>query len=131
MMPAPPPGMFSAELLPGESVEWTGRPNPSVIFHQEDWLVIPFSLLWGGFAIFWLLAASGAWDLWSNRPDRTLHWFGVIWGTPFVLCGQYMIWGRFFYDRWQKGRTCYALTSRRALILRSGFRGRSCTSAYF
>jgi hypothetical protein len=123
--------MFSAELLPGEKVEWTGRPNLSVIFHPEDWLVIPFSLLWGGFAIFWLLGASGFWGMWSNRPDRTFQWFGVIWGTPFVLVGQYMIWGRFVYRRWQKERTYYALTSRRALIVRSGFNERSCSSAYF
>jgi hypothetical protein len=51
--------VFSPELLPGETVQWTGRPNAAVIFHKEDWAMIPFSLLWGGFAIFWLLGASG------------------------------------------------------------------------
>jgi hypothetical protein len=123
--------IFSSELLPGEKIEWSGRPNPAVIFHQEDWLVIPFSLLWGGFAIFWLLGAFGVWDIWTNRPTQTFQYFGVIWGTPFVLMGQYLIWGRFVYRRWKKQRTYYALTNRRALIVDSGLRGRASSSAYF
>ncbi len=28
-------------------------PNPNKIFHSADWFMIPFSLLWGGFAVFW------------------------------------------------------------------------------
>jgi hypothetical protein len=122
---------LSPELLPGETLQWTGRPNPAVILHQEDWLAIPFSLLWGGFAIFWLLGASGIWDIWTNRPTRTFQYFGLIWGTPFVLVGQYLIWGRFLYRRWKKQRTYYALTNRRALIVEKGLRGRAVSSAYF
>lgn len=123
--------IFSSELLPGETIEWSGRPNPAVILHREDWLLIPFSLLWGGFAIFWLLGASGMWDVWTNRPTQTFQYFGVIWGTPFVLMGQYLIWGRFVYRRWKKQRTYYALTNRRALIVDSEVRGRASSSAYF
>jgi hypothetical protein len=123
--------LFSSELFPGETVQWTGRPNAAVIFHTEDWALIPFSLLWGRFAIFWLLGASGIGDFWTNRPDKTFQWFGVIWGTPFVLMGQYMIWGRFVYNHWKKQRTYYGLTTRRALIVVNGFRGRTASSAYF
>jgi hypothetical protein len=126
-----PLDIFSSELLPGETIEWTGRPNTSAIFHHEDWLAIPFSLLWGGFAIIWLLGASGIWDIWTNRPNRSFQYFGVIWGTPFVLVGQYLIWGRFVHHRWKKHRTYYALTSRRALIVESGLRSRASSSAYF
>jgi len=93
--------------------------------------MIPFSLLWGGFAIFWLLGASGIGGPWNNRPDKTFQWFGVIWGTPFVLIGQYMIWGRFVHNYWKKKRTYYGLTSRRALIVMNGFRDRTATSACF
>lgn len=123
--------VIAPELLPGETVEWTGRPNPRVMFHREDWLMIPFSLLWGGFAIFWILGASGIWDVWTNKPSRGFAWFGVIWGTPFVPIGQYMIWGRFFYTPWKKGRTYYALTKRRALIIEEGLGGRKVSSAHF
>jgi hypothetical protein len=122
---------FSPELLPGETIQWTGRPNAAVIFHKEDGAMIPFSLLWGGFAIFWLLGASGIANFWTNRPDKTFQWFGVIWGTPFVLVGQYMIWGRFVYNYWKKQRTYYALTNRRAIIVENGLRGRRTSSAYF
>lgn len=123
--------VFSSELLPGERVHWTGSPNASVIFHREDLATVPFSLLWGGFAIFWLLGASGIWDVFANKPNDTFHWFGIIWGTPFVLVGQYLIWGRFIHTAWKKRRTYYALTDRRALILYYAFRARNVESAYF
>lgn len=122
--------IFSAELAPGETIQWTGQPNPSVVFHKEDWAAIPVSLLWGGFAIFWLLGASGFWGR-ANHPDRSFQWFGVIWGTPFVVAGQYLIWGRFLYARWKKQRTYYALTSRRALIVHNGLGKRTSSSAFF
>ena len=93
--------------------------------------MVPFSLLWGGFAIFWFLGASGMANFWTNRPDKTFQWFGVIWGTPFVLAGQYMIWGRFLYNYWKKQRTYYGLTTRRALIVVNGFRVRTVLSADF
>jgi hypothetical protein len=70
-----PFNMFSPDLLTGETIEWTGRPSPAVMFHQEDWLAVPFSLLWGGLAVFWLLGASGIWDMWTNPLDRTFHYF--------------------------------------------------------
>jgi hypothetical protein len=45
--------------------------------------------------------------------------------------GQYMIWGRFVYNYWKKQRTYYGLTTRRALIVANGVRGRMASSAYF
>ena len=123
--------VFQSELLSSETIEWTGKPNPAIMFHSEDWGFIPFSLLWGGFAIFWLVSASGIWDIWTNHPNRSFEYFGLIWGTPFALVGQYMIWGRFLYERWKKRRTYYALTNRRALIVMDGIRSKSSSSAYF
>jgi hypothetical protein len=123
--------VVSSELSPGETVQWSGQPNTRVLFHGEDWVLIPFSLLWGGFAIFWLLAASGIGDFWAKHPDKNFLWFGLVCGTPFVLIGQYMIWGRFVYSYWKKHRTCYALTTKRALIVVNDIRGRTASSAYF
>jgi hypothetical protein len=127
-MTTPPPlDTFSAELLPGETIEWTGQPNPSVIFHREDWLSIPFSLAWGGFALVWFLLAIGALHDGSGKDVSGSVVFPLF-GSIFVLVGQYLIWGRFVYEWWRKKRTYYALTSRRALIVEEVF-GRKTSSA--
>src|ERR1043165_3350143 len=44
---------FAEHLLPGERVYWTGAPDPDRMFNPADWLAIPFTLLWAGFAVFW------------------------------------------------------------------------------
>jgi hypothetical protein len=65
------------ELVPGESFVWAGQPKTSVVFHKEDAILIPFSLLWGGFAIVWFssmitsrwlpdLESSVIWDTCEN-----------------------------------------------------------------
>jgi hypothetical protein len=109
---------IQSQLVSGESIVWMSKPNPSVIFHKQDLFLIPFSLLWGGFAIFWEGSVAGFW----NHGSRSGAWiFGMIWGIPFVLIGQYLIWGRFIYDLWLKGRTYYALTNRRVLVLQKGW----------
>jgi hypothetical protein len=113
------------ELASGENIVWAGRPNSSVTFHKEDSFLIPFSLLWGGFAIFWEASVTG---VWGHRP--TGPWiFGMLWGIPFVLIGQYFIWGRFFYSAWLKRRTYYAVTNRRVLVIQEGLK-RQIASAF-
>jgi hypothetical protein len=109
---------LQTELLPGESILWAGRPNPGAIFHSDDWYLIPFSLLWGGFAIFWEVSVLGYLGNSKGAPST----FMAVWGIPFVVFGQYMIWGRFLYDAWLKRRTYYALTNRRVLILQEGWK---------
>lgn len=112
-----------SELLPGESVVWAGKPDPSIVFHKEDSMLIPFSFLWGGFAIFWEASVAGIWG-------HSQRWsFGTLWGIPFVLIGQYIIWGRFIYAAWLKRRTDYAVTNRRVLVVQKGWK-RQVASAY-
>lgn len=76
------------ELVSGENV-WSGQPDADVIFHKEDAYLIPFSLLWGGFTIFWEAAASGF--VWSSNGATEPSFFS-LWGIPFVLVGQYLTW---------------------------------------
>ncbi|HUA40131.1 MAG TPA: hypothetical protein VMA32_01080, partial [Streptosporangiaceae bacterium] len=92
-------------LRPGERLLWSGRPDPTVWLTAADMFMIPFSILWGGFAIFWEIGVS------SGGPN-----FGTIWGIPFVALGLYMIFGRFFYKKYRKKRTCYGITDQRALV---------------
>jgi hypothetical protein len=97
-------------LQAGEKILWTGQPDPSRLIGRLDGFLIPFSLMWGGGAIVW----EGGVVL-TGAP--LLFW---LWGVPFVVVGQYFIWGRFVYKRWDRRRTVYALTNQRALILRGG-----------
>ncbi|HVJ06720.1 MAG TPA: hypothetical protein VM578_13680 [Candidatus Saccharimonadales bacterium] len=106
-----------SELVPDETVLWAGRPDASVLFHREDILLVPFSLLWGGFAIFWETMAIGM----HSRVAHLAPWFFVLWGIPFVVIGQYIVWGRFLVTAWKKQRTFYALTDYRALVVQNGW----------
>ena len=115
------------ELLSGERVLWAGQPNTTTIFHKEDGFLVPFSLLWGGFAIFWEATAAG---FLGNRPHpKPISYFALLWGVPFVLIGQYLIWGRFFYAAWKKKRTHYAVTDRRVIVVQQAG-NRQMSSAY-
>ena len=115
------------DLISGESILWAGQPNTRVIFHRVDVFMIPFSFLWGGFAIFWEAGVSGYWG--SGQHSGGPWLFGMLWGVPFVLVGQYLIWGRFIYAAWKKKRAHYAVTNRRVIVVQNGWR-RQMTSAY-
>ncbi|HTB93818.1 MAG TPA: hypothetical protein VK728_13375 [Candidatus Sulfotelmatobacter sp.] len=108
------------ELFNGERIYWAAMPNPRIIFHSDDWSAIPFSLIWTGFFVFWEGQALGFWR--DNPRPHAPSTFEILWGIPFLLIGQYMVWGRFFGDAWLKRRTYYAVTNRRVLILQEGWK---------
>jgi hypothetical protein len=99
---------FRPYLRARERVVWAGLPQQGVRFGPQDTLLIPFSMLWGGFAIFWEATAFR-----TGAPG-----FFDLWGIPFVAIGLYMIFGRFLVDAWVRARTVYAITDQRALVLR-------------
>jgi len=105
------------QLQPHEQILWVGRPAQGLRFTQQDIFLVPFSLMWGGFACFW------EYNVLSHGAPA---FFG-LWGIPFVAMGVYIIVGRFFVDRARRARTVYGLTSRRALIVKAS-RLRSVTS---
>ncbi len=115
------------ELALDEKILWAGRPSTSVVFHKEDGWLIPFSLMWGGFAIFWEVSATRHGT--SATPQQSPPFFFAMWGIPFVLIGQYLIWGRFLYAAWKKKRTYYAVTNRRVLAVQNSW-NRKTASAY-
>jgi len=105
---------FQDRLLPDERLVWSGKPKSGLMLTPRDGFLIPFSLMWGGFAIFW------EWSVLSSTRGKGPPGFFVIWGIPFVLIGLYLIFGRFFVDAWARSRTAYGVTNRRILILRDG-----------
>ena len=78
----------AGELESGERLLWSGRPSSRWLYPQ-DAVLIPFSVMWGGFAIFWEASAL------SNSGARGSVIF-PLWGIPFVAMGLYMVIGRFF-----------------------------------
>jgi hypothetical protein len=100
---------FQADLLPGERVLWTGRPDASRLLNHTDVFLVPFSLLWGGFALaFFVEAMTG------RVADGVIT---TIFGSFFALFGLYFIVGRFFVKAFRRRHTYYAVTDRRVLIL--------------
>jgi hypothetical protein len=98
---------FRDELNSGERIIWSGQPQQGFMLRPADALVIPFSFMWAGFAVFWEFGVIS-----SGAP-----FFFMLWGIPFVLVGLYITIGRFFVDMLQRSRTFYALTTERVIIL--------------
>ena len=116
--------VFRDELLDGERVLWAGQPDARRLFSQTDVFLVPFSLLWGGFAIYWETSV-----LTSDHPDGPPLFF-VLWGIPFVLVGLYLIFGRFLHKARKKRRVYYAVTDRRVIALERARRGDRVLAAF-
>lgn len=102
-----PEQRLARELTSGERLLWSGRPRQGLLFRANDAFLIPFSLMWCGFALFW----EGS-VLTSDSPG-----FFKLWGIPFVIVGLYMVFGRFIVDIRQRRSTVYGVTSSRVIIV--------------
>lgn len=106
---------ISRELESGERLLWSGQPTQGVRLTPADGCLIPFSLLWCGFAIFWTTM--------TIVLGRGKVWFMTLLGIPFVLVGLYLVFGRFFADAASRRRTYYGVTDRRLILVRESFGG--------
>ena len=105
------------ELGRSERLLWAGRPGQGILFRPSDIFLIPFSLMWGGFAIFWETAV-----ITMGAP-----FFFMLWGIPFVLVGLHLIFGRFIFDAWARSRTWCGVSNERILIRAGGISSRLTT----
>jgi Bacterial PH domain len=106
-----PRSMLEAQLGPREKLLWAGRPPRGIMLCAIDAFLIPFSLMWGGFAFFWE---------YSVITEKAPVFFS-LWGIPFVLVGLYVVIGRFLVDRKQREKTSYGITNERVLIVSGVF----------
>jgi hypothetical protein len=93
-----------------EHLLWAGQPGQGIRLRPTDLYLIPFSLLWGGFAFFW------EWSVVTGGAP----FFFKLWGIPFVGAGAYLILGRFFWDAYRRSQTYCGLSDQRALIVTRG-----------
>lgn len=93
-------------LNKGEQLLWAERPKQGILFRASDGCLIPFSLVWGGFAI-----PAGIMTLTTDTPI-----FVALSGIPFVLIGLYLIIGRFFHDMYIRRNMIYGLTKKQIII---------------
>lgn len=117
--------LLRGEMVPDEEILWTGQPDPTVVFTSADVFLVPFSIIWAGFALFWELAVlllpllpSGA----NNAVRAPLFGFSLS-GIPFIFVGFYITIGRFMYKKWKKKHTFYVVTNKRAMVLHDNRKG--------
>jgi hypothetical protein len=100
-------------ILDDERLLWRGSPPTGLRFSPSDTELIPFSIFWAGFAGFFNYAA------WATSSN----WLMRLWGMPFLVVAIHIVVGRFFVDAWVRRRQRYFVTDKRAVILRTGWRG--------
>ena len=105
-------------LNSGETVLWLGKPYTSVGI-RPPFLTGLFVIFWCGFAIFWTVTASVGAGL-----------IGLF-GIPFVCVGVSMLYALFIARPKMLRNTVYAVTNRRALILRNRRKGTDCSEFVF
>lgn len=101
-------------LLPGERLLWEGQPDPRAFTFAGAPVMIPFTVLWTAFSIFWEWSAI----------DSGAPLFFALWGVPFVLVGVYLVAGRFAVAWREATRTWYTVTDRRVMLLGGAWRPR-------
>lgn len=109
--------LLGQTFLPDEKILWAGQPDPSVIFSKEDIGLIPFTLIMGSCLIY-----EGTMGIILSTFGKAgqLTPLDIVWAlfcTLVTLTCLYIIFGRFFYKRWNKKRTYYVVTDKRVAAL--------------
>ncbi|MFM7023055.1 MAG: hypothetical protein ACKOXB_08755 [Flavobacteriales bacterium] len=104
--------IFTPFLQKGERLLWIGVPRKGIVFSRFDFFLIPFSIIWFGFSLFWETLAL--WGL--SESDEVLAWIFPVVGLPFVLFGYFLCIGRFTAAARRRKKTIYAFSDQRVFI---------------
>jgi len=103
--------LLHSQLAPDERLLWFGQPRSGIVFRAFDILVIPFSLMWGGTAIFIQVSVL-------TSDTTILH---KLFALPFFVVGLYLLFGRFILDAMRRSATYYGITNERIIIISTRF----------
>ncbi|MGR3503149.1 aspartate carbamoyltransferase catalytic subunit [Pseudaestuariivita sp.] len=88
----------------GERILWQGRPDGRFSVPVQNWFMVVFGLFFTGFALFWMILASGA--------GGTFWMFGLLhFSVGFGIIFFSVTWPTFV-----RRRTWYTLSDRRAFL---------------
>src|SRR5436190_9087731 len=120
-----PDESLTTELQPGERLSWSGRPDVTRLVH-DDLVMLPLSLVAALFALG--LAAI----IVTSTMRGGVSPFGLLvscWGLLFAALVLYVALGRLLARRHLGRRTIYALTNRRALVIKPKWRSSRQTAS--
>ena len=109
--------LVDVELGKGERIVWIGQPIASRLARSTLPIAL-FGIPFTAFAFFWIVTASGMRGLGFAGPSG----FFMLFGIPFVLVGLGMLTSP-LWMYFKAGRTVYAVTDRRALVIDGGLFG--------
>lgn len=92
-------------IAPVERILWKGKPAKGNLFSAGDLFMIPFSILWCGFAVFWEVSAIR-----GGAP-----FFFYLFGAIFVCAGLYFVFGRFLWVAYLRKHTAYVITNKKII----------------
>jgi hypothetical protein len=95
-----------------EKLLWKGRPQQGLRFTGQDIFMVPFSLVWGGGVLAFMI---GGWGF-LGEAGFPFVLFPLIFGVAAI----YITIGRLVHDAWIRSNIEYALTDRRVIILKTG-----------
>lgn len=94
------------KYLKDEQILWQGEPKNVPLFHKSDILILPFTILFGGFLIAY--AVISAIMMFAGQGI----WFSLV-GITFLLMGIYIVFLRLWYRKKRIKRQRYFVTSKR------------------
>ena len=110
-----PAEVRSHDLLSGERLLWSSRPEPGLRWSRADWKNILPGCVFTGFALFWTTAAFAM--TWAGNAPWFFRVIFPLFGLPFILVGLLTLAGG-PVGRARPTKYCaYAITDRRVIVV--------------